>query len=261
MDNEKRIELECDYCGVPISISDYRCPNCGANCTAKVKKYKEQQDKLREEESRRNAEYSQQLSADISKAFKAPFILIFASILIIAVPITMAIMINTSHRRSNALNTSYNANVGFNEVGEIENYSVKLDSYELYSYVSDNFASFYNTPEGYQKIAFHFIYHNKQKEKQYISSSMIHLKADGYQVEFADLKAGTSERVEYGKASYISILETYADSMDTIQGYIGFVVPKDAKKLKFAFGNVIITMDNPVYEETESEEVLEEDEK
>ena len=39
---KKKIELECEYCGVPITEKDHKCPNCGANCTERIKKYKEQ---------------------------------------------------------------------------------------------------------------------------------------------------------------------------------------------------------------------------
>ena len=27
---EKKIELECEYCGVEITEKDHKCPNCGA---------------------------------------------------------------------------------------------------------------------------------------------------------------------------------------------------------------------------------------
>ena len=261
MEKEKKIELECDYCGVPITEKDFKCPKCGANCTDKIKKYQKQQETISLEEKAKEAEYSKKIADDLGKSMERP-VKIFVGIvalMIIIVAITIFVNVSSFKQRNNGsepigeektvVKENYNSNVGFNELGETAKCMVQLDSYELYSYVSDKFPDQYNTPAGYQKIAFHFTYENKRSSDEYISSSDIRLKADGYKVDTASLKLGTFEKVETGKDHYTSIDGTYAGPGEKIQGYAGFLVPKNAKELKFSFDGVTITMDNPVYVE------------
>lgn len=250
MEKNKKIELECDYCGVPITEDNHKCPNCGANCTEKIKKYKSQKEEIQEEERKKQVEYSQQLANDLGKPFKIVFVAIAVMMVFTFVSIAIMSYKGNSSGVSFSNKNHYPSKVEFNEWGEGEGYKVQLDSYELYSYVSDKFPSHYNTPEGYQKIAFHFIYENTKDEKEYLSSSVVYLKADGYKVDGAGLKIGSFERVEQGKENYTSILGTYADPKEKIQGYVGFLVPKNAKGLVFTFNDVKITMDNPSYQES-----------
>lgn len=63
---------------------------------------------------------------------------------------------------------------------------VILDSYDLYEYHSDHFEH-YNTPNGYQKIAFHFEIYNKQDEPL-MTGMLIDLLADDSNVEQTDLE-------------------------------------------------------------------------
>ena len=260
MEKEKKIELECDYCGMPITEKDYHCPKCGANCIDKIKKYKIQQETVSREEKEKEVEYSQKIADDLGKSIEKPVKIFVGITAIIIIFGAITLFINISHARKDiqeveevietpVVKEEYQSSVGFNELGETAKCKIQLDSYELYSYVSDKFPEQYNTPAGYQKIAFHFIYENKRSMDQYISSSMIRLKADGYKVDTAALKLGTFEKVETGKDHYTAIDGTYAGPSEKIQGYEGFLVPKNAKELRFSFDGVTITMNNPVYVE------------
>lgn len=40
-------ELICEYCGTIITENDKHCPNCGANCSSSIKKYRIEQEKIR----------------------------------------------------------------------------------------------------------------------------------------------------------------------------------------------------------------------
>ena len=254
MEKDKKIELECDYCRVPITEKDHRCPNCGADCTDKIKKYKKQQEQVQEEELKKKEEYTKELVNDMVMPISNRIPIIFGTavfIMIFIFGIFSHNIINHGFSNGNSSkgkNINYHSSVGYNEWGESADCNVQLDSYEYYSYVSDRFPEDYNTPEGYQKIAFHFQYENKRDRDELLTGFSVRLKADGYQVDMANLKVGSFERVEEGKEKYTSILNTYAGPSEKIQGYVGYVVPKDAKKLVFTFDGVTITMDNPVYQ-------------
>ena len=251
VEKDKKIELECDYCGVLITENDYKCPNCGANCTNKIKQYKKQQEQYQEDEIKRNVEYSRQLTSEMMGSMnRTP--LVFAGVAIFMIIFSFVMFSQIMSRSGSSVftnNSKYNSSVRYNEVGENADCTVQLDSYELYSYVSDRYPSGHNTPDGYQKIAFHFMYQNKRNMDTYLSGFTVRLKADGYKVEKSELKVDDFERVETGKGEYISILNTTAGPSEKIQGYVGYLVPMSAKELVFTFDGVTITMENPVYQE------------
>ncbi|MBR6137846.1 MAG: DUF4352 domain-containing protein [Bacilli bacterium] len=242
---KKKIELECEYCGVPITEKDHKCPNCGANCTERIKKYKEQKAVETEEEKQRRIKQSE----EIQKAMEAPVKVVFG----VAIGIIVLVMIiffvaifgarNTTHDVEGTVDAEYQ------EEAETKTMSCTMDSYELYEYKSDNFPESYNTPEGYQKIAFHVSCTNVSKTDIYISPMDVKLTADDYPVEKANLKTGVFEKAVQGKASYPAITGNSIKSDEKIQGYVGYLVPKDAKTLKFSIKEITITLDNPAYEE------------
>ena len=257
MEKEKKIELECDYCGSPITEEDRKCPSCGANCTDKIKKYKQQQEKIEEEKKAKDAEYSKQLADDIGKAFMTPAkMIMFIAIFAFAFIFVMSV-IGMSMHRDKETNSAKNqteekikdVSAGCNELAETDEFSILLDSYEFYEYRSDSFPESYNTPEGYQKIAFHFVYTNKRDDEEYLSIADMHLTSDDYKVESASLKTGVFEKAVQGKASYPTLLGSRVGANEKLQGYVGYLVPKNTKTLKFTMDHVTITMDNPAYEE------------
>ena len=129
--------------------------------------------------------------------------------------------------------------------------NVTLSEYELYEYKSDEFPTHYNTPDGYQKIAFLFTIKNKSNEElnTYFDAD-ISLTADDYNVESSDLEKCIFCYTAVGKDSYQEIEGLKIKSGEQIKGYVGYLVPKDKKALKFRVGDdVVITMDNPAYEQ------------
>ena len=246
---EKKIELECDYCGVPITENDHKCPNCGANCTEKIKKYKAQQETISEEQKQKMAEYSKKISENLEQSMKAPVRIgvAFVAIVIIIISITMFVNISSSARGNSSSGNSKVTEIGYNEIDKTKDYSIILDSYELYQYTSEKFPKSYDTPEGYQKIAFHFIYQNLSDYNEHLSMNDIHLTADDYKVDSASLYTGVFEKVVEGKEKYPALLGNDVGSSEKLQGYVGFLVPTDKKILKFSYEKTIIIMDNPVY--------------
>ena len=255
MEKEKKIELECDYCGSPIKEEDHKCPNCGANCNDKIKKYKKQQEKLEEEKKAKDAEYSKQVAEDLGKAVTMPvkiimFVAIFAfAFIFVFAMVGMSLSHNKNNPSSNTEEKVKDVSAGCNELAETDDFSLLLDSYEFYEYRSDSFPESYNTPEGYQKIAFHFVYTNKRDDEEYLSISDMHLTSDDYKVESAGLSTGVFEKAVQGKATYPTLLGSRVGSNEKLQGYVGYLVPKNTKTLKFTMDHVTITMDNPAYEE------------
>ncbi len=231
---EKKIELECDYCGVPITEKDHKCPNCGANCTEKIKKYKEQEEKEKEIIRQQNIEQSKKIQEDFNKPVK--FVFVIAAVIIVFSIVLFFITMFGMHGKSD-----------IEEQTAKEGITCKQDSYELYSYVSDNFPDQYNTPEGYQKIAFHITCENKGDEEDSITGFDVKLTADDYAVKMADLKTGMFEKAVQGKAEYPSLLNNKISPGEKLQGYIGYTVPKDKKVLKLTVAGKTTTLDNPVY--------------
>ena len=260
MEKEKKIELECDYCGTPITVDQHKCPSCGANCSDKIKKYKKQQEKLEEEKKAAAQEKSQQVAEDMTKAVMMParFIIIIAIAMFAFITIMAVVGMSSMHQDNDIILINEESDekeedldksvfVSYNELAKTDDFDLILDSYELYEYVSDTFPDSYNTPEGYQKIAFHFIYTNHRKSEEYLSTGDLHITADDYKVESANLKTGTFERAVSGQANYPTLLGSRVGSNEKLQGYVGYLIPKNATTLKFTMDSVTITMDNPVF--------------
>lgn len=253
---ERIIELVCDYCGMEITEKSHTCPNCGADCSSKIKKYKEQKKHEEEikkiEEEKRNQELAKSVKGVASKVAIAFIVLVLVLIVIF---ISLVSSLSKEKKRyeeefgaNSIFETKKNkkVEVGFNEEANTDKYSVVLDSYELYEYKSNEFPNQYNTPEGYQKIAFHFIYTNNSDSK--LLSTMVSLTADDYDVDKSKMEVGMFEYVAVGKDKYSQVENKYIQSGEKLQGYVGFLVPKDKKVLKFHIGEyVTITMDNPTY--------------
>lgn len=255
---EKIIELVCDYCGMEISEKNHTCPNCGADCSIKIKKYKEQKRKEEEAKKAEDLKKNQELAKDVKGvASKIAVVFVAIFVFVMAMIIFGISSLSRQARNSEIEFSSGTVNetpkkkkveVGFNEDAETSKYTVTLDSYELYEYKSDDFPNQFNTPQGYQKIAFHFVYTNTSDNKMY--SSSINLTADDYTVEEARMEVGMFEHVVTGKEKYSSVENKYIQSGEKLQGYAGFLVPVDKKVLKFHVGdNITITMDNPAYTE------------
>lgn len=245
MEKENKIELECDYCHLPITEKDHKCPNCGADCSAKIKKYKAQ--KAKEEEAEKERMIAQ--SNAIQKAMNAPvkFIIGIAIAIIIFIIVIFVVTVTGVFRGKEIQQEQLNG--GYQEEVKQGGLTCSLDSYEYYTYVSDKFPDQYNTPKGYQKIAFHLVCENTGKSKAYLSPFDVSLTADDFPVEDAELKTGMFEEAVDGEASYPLIVGNYIRSNEKLQGYVGFLVPKDKKELKLKIKDMVITMDNPAYEE------------
>ena len=251
---EKKVELECEYCGVSITEDTVKCPNCGANCSSTVKKYKAQKEKERQEKFERNKVYGKEISNDLEQAFVKP-VVVMVAIVIFVITISLFLHIvfrknpNSESSTSEKTDIQENVKVGFNELAETKEYTFILDQYELYEYQSDKFPAQYNTPAGYQKVAFHFQYKNTSKNAYQLGYEGVTLKADGYKVETAELETGMFETAVVGKDHYPEFNATIIKPGDKFQGYVGFLVPKDKKELQFSFKDVTIEMNNPAYQE------------
>lgn len=258
--NDDDVVLLCEYCGAAIDINKHKCPSCGADCSKIIKKHKDEKKKKAEQEKERILKTQQEIASTVLKTFslssKIVFIVfgvIFVVFIITFVSIFLSIRSNDSDRNDNKLHISKvekkPIKVGFNELAKNSNYTLILDSYELYNHVSDNFPQVYNTKEGYQKIAFHFVVENK-KDSNYLINGLdyLNLTADDYVVESADLEVCIFCYTTAGKDSYEQLLNQTVRGNSKLQGYVGFEVPVDKKKLSFSYDNITITMDNPAYQ-------------
>ena len=258
--------IECEYCHTLISEEDNKCPSCGANCSAAIKKYrKEQEKKLAEEKARKEKAFDDQMKVVGEVGVKGAKLVFVITTVIIIMFIVAAVFIfsifsrNIDRQNEESINLNNvtekkkqeKVTVGFGEKAETEDMIVLLDSYEKYAYYS-GFYKNYNTPEGYQKVAFHFEIKNKKSRDLYLWSEKIYLTADDYLVDNTSLKAPeeTFAKVIEGKANYEDISMATIKGESTLKGYVGFQVPKDKKNLVFSVGDYItITMENPVYSE------------
>ncbi len=254
--------IECEYCHTLISEDDIKCPHCGANCSNVIKKYRAEQKKEEEENKKEALDVFNNVATKNGRVVS-----IIAAIMFIAI-FSFAIFQFSSFRSRTNINNRINNNgstnkietpinnepkkeepvvVGFNETAKTDEMSVILDSYELYEYTSKSFES-YNTPKGYQKIAFHFTIENLD-ESELSTYSLISLTADDSNVDKSDLELHVGfEKVSKGKEKYESILNTYIGTGKILKGYVGYLVPKDKEILKFYIGkNITIEMKNPVY--------------
>ena len=249
-------ELICEYCKVSIKETDHKCPNCGANCTHVINEYKKQKRAKEEEVEQKRREMSANLTRDIDNSFKKVAIVIFSIVAIFILLIASVIYSQVRNSRDTfdnfgnfddeekVVTGKYQKEVKSNKIG------VTLDSYEFYEHKTDKFPDDMedNTKPGYQKIAFHFIIKNNTKSVFDTSfDAKITLTADDYKVDKADLEKCYTCYTVTGKDSYQNLYDEIAAG-EKLQGYAGFLVPKDKKNLKFKVGdNIVITMDNPAY--------------
>lgn len=269
MSDEKQ-ELFCEYCKNGISLDDKKCPNCGADVTKIVNKYKKEKEKKEEDYNNRVLSIAESTAKTVGSAFKVSSIIsvAIAVVAIVGFIVISVFIFKGFNSFSNNHNDSGNngfffdfeddddktndkvVEVGFNELAETKKFNVILDEYELFSYTADSFPDQYNTPEGYQKIAFHFDLENKLEEILTMSlDSRISLTADDYNVDRCDVEACIFCRAVSGKEKYKELPSTFISAKTKTEGYVGFLVPTKYKTLKFKIGSsVVITMDNPVYQ-------------
>lgn len=240
-------ELICEYCKVPIKENDHKCPNCGADCTKVIRDYK----KYKKEQIISSDLAS---SEEINKTFKktgnvigATFIIIILSVFVFLVVGIFAVYKVISN------STNSTATAGYQEKIETGDMAVTLQDYDLYEYKSDEQPSA-NTPDGYQKIAFRFLIENKGHSE--LTSTFgfgIKLTADDYKVESSSLEKCSTCQVVKGRDKYESFDRFDINPKAKEQGYVGFLVPKNRKKLVFDIGDngfsdhIFIEMDNPAY--------------
>lgn len=244
--------IECEYCHTLITENDTICPKCGANCSNAIKKYKLEKQKKDREKAEKISNFQKEVFSSFKKKQKfVQFFSIIVFAIVIAVMITIFVRISSSH---NSLGGDFSdieekrVSVSYKETAETSIIKVTLDSYDLYEYHSQHF-DIYNTPSGYQKIAFHFEIFNKSDEEM-TTSFLIDLLADDSNVERTSLELdkGFASLVT-GKEKYEQIDHLQIKSNSTLKGYIGYLVPVSKKNLKFTVGDyIIIEMDNPVYE-------------
>lgn len=253
-------ELVCEYCKVPIKETDHKCPNCGANCTKVINDYKKQKKEKQDLINKNVAEYQNKMKKRVTRSFRLVSMFVILIIIVIIGLFGFAIYKQTSNT-----NTSFDWSEGsfvdneakkkvtvkYQEEAKTKDISVTLDSYELYEYKNDKFPNDMdgNTKPGFQKVAFHFIIKNNTKEVfDTRFDAEVSLTADDYKVDSADLEKCYFCYTAVGKDSYQNLYDEIAAG-EKLQGYAGFLVPKDKEKLKFKVGdNIIINMDNPAYE-------------
>lgn len=249
--------IECEYCHTLISEEDTKCPSCGANCSAAIKKYrKEQEEKAKAEKDRLMQTFGDVANAG-TKSFKTAMIII--AIPFVVIPILIIVFAVTGSNNHEEFKEPENpleqvevkqevVTVGYQEEAVTKDMKVTLSSYENYAFYSEHF-DHYNTPEGYQKIAFHFELENlTDHDISLWGSNGITLTADDYDVEETDLKSpGKSfATVVEGRENYEDISSGTVKANSKLKGYIGFLVPKDKEKLTFKVGDyIVIELDNP----------------
>lgn len=258
--------IECEYCHTLISEDDVKCPECGANCTEAIKKYRQEQQEKIEKEERAKEEQNRETitfinnffgrTERISKIISIVFLVIFLIVFVF-----IFLNFNNHKNKDDLINqniTDHNTNeennvenekvvVSYQEMAETKDMNVILDSYELYEYHSDSFES-YNTRKGYQKIAFHFSIENVG-DNSISTYSLFSLTADDSKVDSSKLEITQGfDKVVKGKEKYERIDTSVIESGQKLNGYVGYLVPKDKKTLKFYVGkNITIEMDNPAY--------------
>lgn len=263
MNKENEI-IECEYCHTLITEYDTICPKCGANCSKVIKKYKEEKQKKEQEKREKVENFQKSVFNHVQKGQRFARFFIFMIFVVAAFFMIRSFMKFSSFEGLPIDESNENKNnkvedkvekpqivkvvkVSYKETAETNEMKVTLDSYDLYEYHSEHFES-NNTPNGYQKIAFHFEIYNKS-DRTMSTGMLIDLLADDSNVEDTDLELpkGFAELVK-GKEKYEKIEPLQIKPNSTLKGYVGYLVPKDKKILKFTVGDyIIIEMDNPVY--------------
>ena len=222
--------IECEYCHSLISEDDVKCPECGANCSNAIKKYRQEQAKIEKEkelEEKNKQEEALKAFNSVGKGFRFFFLIpVIFFIIILVIAITQ--IHDFGKKKDNVWESTWNTDdntedpttppeeekdivVGYNEIAEVKDMKVILDSYELYEYHSNDFESF-NTPKGYQKIAFHFTIDNLGKN-DLSTYSLIDLTADDSKVETCKQEISVGfDKVVKGKEKYEPINNSYIGS-------------------------------------------------
>lgn len=255
-----KTKLKCEYCSNLITEKDLKCPNCGANCSKVIEKYKEEKEAEEKEirdKQRAEAEKIAKKAAKTFGIFSLIPIIMFIVVAGIIVTSFFAFRNDTKTESSNFFDDvtetkeekQQQVTVGYQETAKTKDANITLDSYELYEYKSNEFPDQYNTKEGYQKIAFHLKIENNKDETVNTSFNFKYsMKADDYKVEEAEYKTGMFTYPSPGKDSYPSIKYVEIAPKETLQGYVNFTVPTSAKEIKLRVGEyVTIKMDNPAY--------------
>ena len=252
-----KTKLKCEYCSNLITEKDLKCPNCGANCSKVIEKYKEEKEAEEKEIRDKQRAEAEKIAKKAAKTFG-----IFSLIPIIMFIVVAGIIVTSffTFRSSTRSNTDsffeeekeekqQQVTVGYQETAKTKDANITLDSYELYEYKSNEFPDQYNTKEGYQKIAFHLKIENNKDETVNTSFNFKYsMKADDYKVEEAEYKTGMFTYPSPGKDSYPSIKYVEIAPKETLQGYVNFTVPTSAKEIKLRVGEyVTIKMNNPAY--------------
>ncbi len=251
--------LKCEYCKTLIKETDIKCPSCGADCSKIIENYREEQEKEHQEDLEKSRKENEKITKSIFKtfiAFAAIPLIIFLIVIVAMAFLTHNIFSRDEHEFDfgiieNATEEKQQSiTVGYKEKAETKNYSIIVDDYEFFEYKSDKFPETYNTKEGYQKIAFHVKIENKTSKS--ITTDFVldySMKADDYQVKEAEYKTGMFTYPSPGREEYPTIQHTEIGENDSLQGYVNFTIPKNAKELKLKIGDyVTIKMNNPAYE-------------
>lgn len=258
--SKKDNELYCEYCKNGISLDDKKCPNCGADCTKIINNYKREKEDEEKEYKDRVLNMTENAAKTVGTVFKISSISSLIIFIVICCFVVFGFMkvfsLAKEQISENDANSIFNEkedkviNVGFNELAEAKKFDVIIDEYEFYEYSADHFTEDYETPDGYQKVAFHFDIKNNLDEVLTMAfDAKIVLTADDYVVEECDVEACVFCYAVSGQDKYNSLTKSFVPENSRTEGYIGFLVPVKYKTLKFKIGSsVIITMDNPAYQ-------------
>lgn len=258
--NKKDDELYCEYCKNGISLDDKKCPNCGADCTKIINNYAKKKEDEEKEYKDRVLEISENIAKNSGTIFKISSIGSLIIFIVICCFIIFGFMRTFSSVKEQTSGIDSNSifnekednviNVGFNELAEAKKFDVIIDEYDFYEYSTEHFADDYETPDGYQKIAFHFDIKNNLDEVLTMAfDAKVVLTADDYVVEESDVEACVFCYAISGQDKYNALTKSFVPENSRTDGYIGFLVPVKYKTLKFKIGSsVIITMDNPAYQ-------------
>ena len=250
--------LQCEYCRHLITEEDVKCPNCGANCSNIIKKYKEElaeeeriaNEKVEKERTEKE-EHAKKTAKAIALGFGitslVPIILFIVSVVFI---FGMVFFFGIREAKNNGTTKEEVSETVVDTKEELEGYTISIDKYEFYEYYDKTFTQC-NTKSGYQRIAFYFTIENTG-EKSIETYSLIYgiqLKANNEVVSSSSLRADDHFcNVRQGKKDYTKLSGTKLLAKDKLSGYIGYEVPTGAEKLKFIIDeDHIIEMDNPAY--------------
>lgn len=251
--------LQCEYCRHLITEKDVKCPNCGANCSSIIKKYKEEQiaeEKAQEEKMNAERTAQQEQAKKNVKAVALGFgitSLVPIILFIVTVIFIVVIVAANSFRFNHNSGSSKETVTGTIEdsIEELDGYTISIDKYEFYEYSHKTFTDC-NTKKDYQRIAFYLTVENTSDKAMdtYFLSRDIVMKANNEVVSSSSLRASDHFcDVVSGKEEYTKLGGSKLLAHDKVSGYVGFEVPKNAEKIKFIINDdKVIEIDNPAYE-------------